>query len=227
MTLQRVATILAALLILKVTGGVVLNYRNYLPPNFDSDFLRGREAYFWGSYGWAFYAHIAAGPLSLILGMILIGERFRLSHPKWHRILGRVQGLLVLIVVAPSGLWMAWRAEAGLVAALGFAALAVVTATTVALGWRSAVQRRFAAHRRWMWRCFLLLCSTVVLRLMAGLATVLHIEAGWLDPLAAWASWLVPLAAFELSPHGRAAWKDSIKARASLGLRRRFTEGTE
>jgi hypothetical protein len=199
MSLQRVLTMLAGLLVLKVTGGVVLNYRHYFPPNFESDFLRGRESYFSGSYHWAFYTHIAAGPLSLILGMILVSERFRLRFPQWHRSLGRIQVVCVLFLVAPSGLWMAYRAEAGPVAGLGFGALAILTGTSIALGWRSAVKRRFAVHRRWMWRCFLLLCSTVLLRLIAGLATVTGIQAACVDPLVAWASWLVPLAAFELS----------------------------
>jgi hypothetical protein len=199
MTLPRVLTLVAGLLILKVVSGVVLKYGEYFPPNFESDFLRGRELYFFGSYQWAFYVHIAAGPLSLVLGLILLSERFRLRFPKWHRSLGRIQVLDVLFLVTPSGLWMAYRAEAGPIAGLGFAALAVATGMSVALGWRSAVQRRFADHRRWMGRCFALLCSTVVLRLIAGLATVTGFEATWVDTAAAWASWLVPLAAFELS----------------------------
>src|SRR5260221_646372 len=184
-TLQSVLTCLAGLLILKVTGAVVLKYRDYFPPNFDSDFLQGREPYFRGSYQWAFYLHIAAGPLSLILGMILISERIRLRFPKWHRRLGKIQVLGVLFLVAPSGLWMAFRAAAGPIAGLGFSSLAVVTGICVALGWRSAVQRRFADHRRWMWRCYLLLCSTVVLRLIAGLATVTGVQGTWVDPLVA------------------------------------------
>src|SRR5579863_5036040 len=92
-TWHRVLTVLAGLLILRVTLGVVLNYRNYFPPNFESDFLQGREAYFSGSYHWAFYAHIVAGPISLVLGMVLLSERFRLRFPKWHRMLGRIQVL--------------------------------------------------------------------------------------------------------------------------------------
>lgn len=198
-TLLRLLTCLAALLILKVTGTVVLNYRDYLPPNFESDFLHGRQSYFFGSYQWAFYPHIVASPISLILGMILISDRFRLHLPKWHRRLGRIQVLIVMLLVAPSGLWMAYRAEAGPVAAVGFATLAVVTELCIALGWRAAVQRRFAEHRRWMWRCFLLLCSTVLLRLIAGLATVTRVEAPWIEPATAWVSWLLPLAAYELT----------------------------
>lgn len=194
-------TLLAVLLILKVTISVVLNYHNYFPPNFASDFLRGRESYFPGVYQWAFYTHILSGPVSLILGLILIGERFRTRLPKWHRYLGRVQVACVLLLVTLSGLWMACYAAAGPIAAVGLAALAIATAISVSFGARSAVARRFADHRRWMWRCYLLLCSAVVLRLIGGLATVTGVVAPWVDPVAAWMSWIVPLAAFELSSH--------------------------
>jgi hypothetical protein len=97
---------------------------------------------------------------------------------------------------------MAYHAAAGPVATAGLATLAVATATCATVGARAAVRRRFAEHRRWMWRCYLLLSSAVVLRLIGGLATVAGVAAPWFDPLATWMSWLVPLAAFEL--HARA-----------------------
>jgi small-conductance mechanosensitive channel len=138
-----------------------------------------------------------SGPVSLFLGLILIGERSRSRFPKWHRYLGRLQVACVLLLVTPSGLWMAYYAAAGPIAAVGLAALAIVTAISVSLGARSAVKRRFADHRRWMWRCYLLLCSAVVIRLIGGLATVTGVAAPWVDPLATWLSWLLPLSAFE------------------------------
>ena len=52
-------------------------------------------------------------------------------------------------VGGPSGLWMAFCAETGAIAGAGFAALAAATGMCVALGWRSAMNRRFAAHQRW------------------------------------------------------------------------------
>ena len=201
-TLPLVLRLLAALLILKVTAGVVQNYRDYFPANFNSDFLRGREAHFSGIYRCAFYTHIASGPCSLLLGMILVSEHFRRRFPRWHRYLGRTQVACVLVLVTPSGLWMAYHASAGPIAAVGLAVLAVATGLCVALGWRSAVNRRFTEHRRWMWRGFLLLCSAVVLRLIGGLAIVTGFHAVWLDPVATWMSWLLPLIAFELSELG-------------------------
>jgi hypothetical protein len=196
--LQQVLKFLACVLVLKVTVSIMLNYREYLPPDFDSPFLQGRERYFGGPYQWAFYAHIASGPCSLVLGMILLSERFRQRYPKWHRMLGRLQIACVLLLVVPGGLWMSFYAETGAVAGIGFAVLAVATGLTVTFGWRFTVKQRFTEHRRWMWRCYLLLCSAVVLRLTAGLATVTGVEGEWLYPMAAWTSWLVPLAAFEV-----------------------------
>jgi hypothetical protein len=134
-----------------------MDYRHYFPPNFEADFLRGREAYFWGGYHWAFFTHVVSGPASLLLGMLLISERLRGNLPVWHRRMGRLQGICVLLLVAPSGLWMAWYAQSGTVAAAGLGLLAVATAAFVALGWKAAVARRFAEHQRWMMRTFLLL----------------------------------------------------------------------
>jgi hypothetical protein len=196
---QKALTLAAALLVLKVTAEVVLGYRNYFPPNFHSDFLHGRERYFSGGYQWAFYTHIASGPVTLVAGLLLVSERFRLRFAQWHRVLGRMQVALVLLLVSPSGLWMAFYAAAGTTATVSFALLAILTGACAALGWRAAVQRRFLVHRRWMWRCFLLLCSAVILRLVGGLATFCGVHAEWFDPLASWACWVMPLAVFELS----------------------------
>lgn len=160
---QAVLTTAVCLLILKVTLTVVMNYRDHLPLNFESDFLVGRDSYFFGAYQWAFYAHIATGPVTLIVGMFLLSDRLRKQFPKWHRCAGRIQVVLILLVVVPSGIWMAMHAATGIVAGVGFASLAATTGACVSFGWRSAVQRDFAQHRCWMVRCYILLCSAVVL----------------------------------------------------------------
>lgn len=188
----------AVISVLTVTVSVVLHYSDYFPPNFGSDFLLQRKRYFFGAYQWAFYAHIVSGPCSLLLGLILLSESFRRRYRRWHQMLGRIQTVSVLLVVVPSGLWMSFYAATGGIAGSGFAVLAIGTGTCITLGWKAAVQRRFADHQRWMQRSFALLCSAVVIRLIGGLATVLVVESDWVYQASAWLSWLAPLAVLEL-----------------------------
>ncbi len=197
-TALKLVPYFAAALVVKVTLSVVLNYRNYLPPNFDSDFLFGREAYFFGGYQGAFYTHLVSGPISLLLGLLLISTRFRQSFPRWHRWLGKVQVVNVLLLLTPSGLWMAFYAEGGVASKISFVVLAFATAFCTFSGWRSAVKRKFLVHQQWMWRSFLLLCSDVMLRLMVGLTIVLDFSPPWITPAIAWACWLLPLLVYEV-----------------------------
>lgn len=195
--LMRASVALVVVLIVRVTVEVVAGYVDYLPPNFDSNFLQGREHYFFHGYQWAFYPHIASGPITLLVGVVLMSDAFRTRFPIWHRRLGRIQVICVLFLVAPSGLWMAYYTATGTIAGISFAILAVLTGTVAALGWKAAVERRFADHRRWMSRCFVLLCSAVVLRVAGGTGTYFDVKWLWFDPVASWFSWLIPLIAYE------------------------------
>jgi hypothetical protein len=197
--LSLVIKFLAALLVLRVTGSVVLGYGDYFPPNFHSDFLLGREGYFYGIYQSAFYAHIVAGPVALLAGLALVSDKLRQRWPTLHRSVGKIQIALVTLVVAPSGAWMAWYARPGSVAAAGFFLLAIATAICAVMGWRAALRRQFAGHRQWMMRCFALLCSAVVVRIIGGLTVVTGADADWVYAVTAWGSWLAPLAALELA----------------------------
>ena len=199
--IQRIAVVmrgLVTLLVLKIVVITWISYRDYMPPNFQSDFLAGREGDFFGTYQWAFFPHIIAGPFSLLLGLVLMSDRLRAKSPLWHRRLGKIQVANVLLVVAPSGFWMAWYAAMGPIAAVGFACLAIATGATVALGWRTAMQRQFDAHRRWMSRCFVLLSSAVVIRVNGGIGLAAGIDSDWFYVQIAWTSWLVPLGIYEL-----------------------------
>lgn len=193
---MQVLKALTALLICKTTLMVVLGYVDYFPANFDSDFLRGREDYFYGWYCVPFYVHIVAGPTALLLGLLLMSQAFLKRLPAWHRWVGKIQVINVIFLLAPSGLGMALYSATGMIAGAGFALLAIATAFCAGMGWRTAMNRQFQHHRRWMLRCFALLCSAVVLRMIGGLTDVLG--AGDIYAVSAWISWLLPLLGVEL-----------------------------
>ncbi|HVK14492.1 MAG TPA: DUF2306 domain-containing protein [Gemmataceae bacterium] len=202
---------LAVVLILRVLATILANYPDYFPPDFDSLFLQGREATFVGAYRPAFYVHIFSGPVVLLNGLVLLSDTVRRRFGRLHRVLGRVQvGVLVLLVL-PSAVVMARHTFGGWAAGLSFLLLSAATAGCAVVGVVHARRRRFDRHRRWMLRSYVLICSAVALRLISGAANLVGVpspEAAY--AVAAWASWLVPLAAFEVLER----WRGSAGARS-------------
>jgi uncharacterized membrane protein len=190
---------LAIALILRVLAAILANYPDYFPPDFDSLFLQGRESTFTGAYRSAFYVHIFSGPVVLLGGLILLSESLRRRHGRLHRVLGRVQIAVLLLLVLPSGVVMSRHAFGGWPSGLSFLILSAATACCAIAGVVHARQRCYDRHRRWMLRSYILICSAVVLRLISGAAGLVGVrspEGAYV--VAAWISWLVPLAAFEI-----------------------------
>ena len=196
---------LAVVLILRVLATILANYPDYFPPNFDSLFLQGRETTFTGTYPAAFYVHIFSGPIVLFNGLILLSETFRRRYRGWHRRLGWVQIVVLLVFVLPSSAVMSRHAFGGWPAGLSFLLLSAATASCAIVGVVHACRRRYDSHRRWMLRSYVLICSAVFLRLISGSAGLLGApspEHAYI--FAAWSSWLLPLAAYEIVERFRA-----------------------
>ncbi|MBD3675305.1 MAG: DUF2306 domain-containing protein [Planctomycetaceae bacterium] len=190
---------LMVLLIIKVTIVVLIGYRDYFPPNFESSFLLGRQNYFWGPYSRSFYTHLLSGPPTLILGLLLMSHRFRSKYPGWHRRLGKIQVGVILLLLVPSGLWMSWYAMTGWIAGLGLAASALAVAICTIAGWKAATEKRFQTHQLWMVRCYAILLSAIVIRVLGGLATVAEWSSPGVYQFSAWFSWIFPLICVELT----------------------------
>ncbi|QDU25085.1 hypothetical protein ETAA8_01460 [Anatilimnocola aggregata] len=192
-------TLLSAVLGLRVLVGILLEYRWYFPANFvESAFLTGREETFTRAYAIAFYTHIISGPPTIVLGTFLVWSqgagRFRL----WHRWAGRVQMVLIFAALLPSGLMMATQAFTGPMAGWGFAALTLATAFCAALAVYYACTKRILLHQVWASRCYVLLISPLILRVVSGALIVTGTESETTYVLNAWLSWLVPLAMYEI-----------------------------
>lgn len=197
--LSSVLRWLAALLILRVLVAILSNYPDYFPPNFDSLFLLGRKSTFTGAYRPTFYIHIFSGPVVLFNGLILLSEYVRRNYGGVHRVLGRVQVGVLLLFVLPTSVVMSRHAFGGWPAGLSFLLLSVLTGFCAIVGVVHARRHRYQSHRRWMLRCYVLICSAVALRLISGTAGLIGVpspEEAYIA--AAWCSWLLPLAALEI-----------------------------
>jgi len=213
--LQILTTVLgwlAVVLILRVLAEILANYPDYFPPNFDSLFLQGRETTFTGVYRPAFYIHIFSGPVVLLCGLVLLGERVRRRHGGLHRFLGRIQVAMLLLFVLPSSVVMSQHAFGGWPAGLSFLVLAATTAICAVTGVVYARRRCYDQHRCWMLRSYVLICSAVVLRLLSGAAGLVGVpspEEAYV--VAAWSSWLIPLAVYEIALR----WPRALQGRAT------------
>lgn len=208
--LRTIASFVAAVLLAKVFLSILYQYRWYFPADFSSEFLSGRRDSFHGAYRIAFYAHIISAPWALMVGLFLIVSGRRWRRHSIHRWAGRVQAVVVLVVVVPSGLVMACQAFAGAIAGAGLAALSIGTAVCVIMAIHSVRKRQFQLHQRWATRCFILLCSPLLLRLLSGVVIVMQFEPNLCYRLNAWFSWLIPLVSYEVwrrySANSDSAW---------------------
>lgn len=191
---------LAVILILRVLVTILANYPDYFPPNFDALFLLGREHTFVGAYRAAFYVHIFSAPVVLLNGLLLLGEDVRRRRGGLHRVLGRVQVFVLLALMLPSSAVMSQHAFGGWGAGASFLTLSALTAACAVMGVATARRGRYDRHRRWMLRCYVLICSAISLRLISGAAGLVGVpSAEGAYVVAAWCSWVLPLAVFEVA----------------------------
>lgn len=185
-------------LFIKILLMTVYEYRFYFPADFDSMFLTGRKAYFEGAYARVFYIHIVSGPIALVLGALLMFSGVRSSFLNAHNYVGKIQMIIVIGLVAPTGFFMSLYAFTGPIAGWGFLLLSLTTTGTAVAAIYFAIRKKFAEHWQWATRCFLCLCSPLLLRLFNGTMIMTELESELTYRLSAWLSWIVPLAIYEL-----------------------------
>lgn len=156
---------------------------------------------------WIFPLHMITGALALVLLPVVFVLRHR---PRWHRPLGRVAAVDVLISGA-TAYPVAWIAPVTMGSTLGFSAQATTWLVLLALGIHNIRQGRVAAHRA----CMLLMVATtsgaVFFRIFLALWAIFGTRRGFETFYAcdAWMAWLLPLSATALVlSHPRWRWED-------------------
>ncbi len=190
----------AAMVLVLYFGALILTpFPHYLPPDFEQGFLSNKKPGFYRSgYFLGFYAHIAAAPIALFCGTLQISRTLRARWPKLHRGLGKVYVALVLCLAAPGGAIMSSRALGGTSSTICFAMISVAAWWFTWKAWRAAKAGQFAAHGRWMFRSYLMICSAIMLRLIHYFMQPLALDPILSYQIAAWLSWLPALLLFEM-----------------------------
>lgn len=175
----------------------------------------------------ALLAHVLCALVLNLVGLLQFVPQVRQRWPRWHRMAGRVFNLLALLG-AVSGLYLTWGrgSRLGDVSAIAISLNGVLIVVAVGLAWRLALQRRFAEHRRWAIRAFLLVSGVWTLRLGMMAWIILNQGPrgmtprldGPFDSMWVFGCYLVPLAVAELYFRGERAGPRARQAVAALLL---------
>lgn len=134
-------------------------------------------------------AHVVGAATALLLGWMQFLPSIRRRAPALHRWTGRIY-VLGCIEGGLAGLVLAFGTSAGPVGAAGFGLLAVLWLVTTALGWRTAMERRFDEHRRWMIRSWALTLAAVTLRIYIPLSMLVPAPMEDSYRAIAWLCWV-------------------------------------
>lgn len=155
-----------------------------------------RDRPFW------FYLHVGGGGTALLLAPWQFIRALRNRAPVVHRTIGRLY-VMAILIGGTAGLVMAPNSDAGPIAQLGFASLAVLWLATTAIAFAAAYRRKISTHRRWMIRSVALTLAAVTLRIYVGITGALLVPSFGVDFTTAyvvigWACWVPNLILAEL-----------------------------
>ena len=137
----------------------------------------------------AFYTHITAGGLALLLGWVQFSERIRITTPSIHRNLGKLY-LLLAFCSSVSAAYLALHAEGGVIAATGFLCLAIVWFSSTLMGYASIVKGRVIQHQQFMIYSYAACFAAVTLRIWLPLLIFIYGDFIKAYVVVAWLCWV-------------------------------------
>jgi len=173
--------VMTALSLIIASYAIVL----FFVPHARPPFLRGRT----DMLGLAVPLHFAGGGVALALGAFQLNARLRSRRIQLHRILGRIYVVSVLIG-GVSGLRLAIASQGGMIAHVGFAALACGWLFTTTRGFLRIRAGDDIDHRAWMIRSYSLTFAAVTLRIYVPLSLAAGVPFEVAYPAIAWLCWV-------------------------------------
>ncbi|RZQ65346.1 DUF2306 domain-containing protein [Amycolatopsis suaedae] len=192
-------------------GAVIVAFLAYTLPNYVGfDPARSLVPQSFAGHYPILLVHIGFGTVAMVTGFLQVWPWFRQRHQVAHRWAGRIYVFAGVLPAGLAALTVGFMTPFGPVAAASHVLLSVVWLGTTIAGYRTARQRRFGDHRKWMIRSFTLTASTITNRVWAPVAEAVlgpqldttfqgspvalgHAIAG----LSAWLGWVIPLLVVE------------------------------
>jgi hypothetical protein len=176
----------------------------YLLPDGVHPFMHERPALRdWAAWRVSLGLHTAGGLVCLPLGLALLTPAAA-RRRRLHVVLGRLYGVLVVLVLFPTGLLLGLFAKGGLVTAPGFIGSGLLATWALIVAIERARRGDLAGHRAFMIRSWAQLASAITFRLahvalqLAVIVGVLELEHAAVYAASLWTSVLGNAALAEL-----------------------------
>ena len=149
-------------------------------------------------YIYIFYVHVITSIVTLLAGFTQFNSLITRRFPKIHVALGRIYVYTVLVVAAPSGIYIGWYANGGITSKIAFISLGILWWLFTLIGVLKIKRKNLILHSKWMHRSFALACSAITLRLWKViLVYLLQPSPMELYQIIAWLGWIPNLLLIE------------------------------
>ncbi|PWN68579.1 DUF2306 domain-containing protein [Chryseobacterium phosphatilyticum] len=137
-----------------------------------------------------FYTHVYTSIFVLFTGFLAI-LRKDFGWKSFHRNMGKIYIFLILILAAPSGIYMGFFANGGILSKISFVILGILWWFSTFRAYQLARQKKFTQHKQWMWRSFAFTFSAITLRMWKVIIVYLfHPNPMDVYQIIAWLGWI-------------------------------------
>ena len=164
----------------------------YVPAKADVSFLmiKQTEVQERPEYLTFFYIHVYSSIFVLFFGFFAV-LRKNFGIKNFHTISGKIYVVTLLLLSAPSGIYMGFFANGGFLSKISFVILGVLWWFSTFKAYQMIRQKNFKLHKQWMWRSFALAVSAITLRLWK-VVIVYFFQPNPMDvyQIVAWLGWI-------------------------------------
>jgi hypothetical protein len=200
MNLSRSLNIISFILLLLFCALMLQLSLPYLTLRYDVGFLLTKQNIIHiKPWRYSFYIHVGLSIFAFAAGLTQFSSYILKKYRKFHRTMGYVYVMDILVFAGPSGLLMSFYANGTAAAKTSFVLLSMLWILFTAVALKKVKEKNFTAHKNWMIRSYALTLSAVSLRLYAMfLPKIIHLNAFDEYTLIAWLSWTLNLIIAEI-----------------------------
>ena len=173
----------------------------YIPAQSDVSFLmiKQTEVNTHTEYLYFFYAHVYTSIFVLFSGFIAVFVKPKAAFRNLHRFFGKIYVILLLLLAAPSGIYMGFYANGGILAKISFVILGILWWITTYKAYLEIRKKNVLNHKKWMYRSYALAVSAITLRLWK-VVLVYFFQPNPMDvyEVIAWLGWVPNLILIEI-----------------------------